>query len=222
MPSSRTPASRNVRNKCLLFPSAPICAALLQPLELAKTFIQKVKVLMVQSCPTLCDLMDCSPPGSSVHRTLQTRIWSGLPFPSPGDLPTQGSNSGLQLCRQILLHLSHQGSPNRKVALRILEWTAIPFSRGSFLTQRSKLGVLHCRWILYHLSHKARALTSRGGCYYPLVGHGNEGPRKQSTWTTLKSRASWRKAEHVSLYPKATQFPAHRHLLHRGLLPYYL
>ena len=26
------------------------------------------------SCPTLCDSMDCSPPGSSVHRTLQERV----------------------------------------------------------------------------------------------------------------------------------------------------
>ena len=31
--------------------------------------------------------MDCSPPGSSVHRILQARILSGWPFPSPGDLP---------------------------------------------------------------------------------------------------------------------------------------
>ena len=39
--------------------------------------------------------------------------WSGLPFPTPGDLPTQGSNSCLLRllhCRQILYHLSHQGS----------------------------------------------------------------------------------------------------------------
>ena len=36
----------------------------------------------------LCDPMDCTPPGSSVHAILQARIyWSGLPFPSPGDLP---------------------------------------------------------------------------------------------------------------------------------------
>ena len=38
--------------------------------------------------------------------------------------PTQGWNSGLLHCRQILYHLSHQGSP------RLLEWVAIPFSRG--------------------------------------------------------------------------------------------
>ena len=36
--------------------------------------------------------MDCSPPGSSVHGTLQAVEWSGLPFPSPGDLPDPGIN----------------------------------------------------------------------------------------------------------------------------------
>ena len=34
--------------------------------------------------------MDCSPPGSSVHGILQTEYWSGLPFPTPGDLPDSG------------------------------------------------------------------------------------------------------------------------------------
>ena len=42
--------------------------------------------LVTQSCPTLCDPMDCSPPGSSVHGNLQARLWSGLPCPPPGDL----------------------------------------------------------------------------------------------------------------------------------------
>ena len=41
-------------------------------------------------CPTLCDPMDYSPPGSSVHGTLQARVWSGLPCPPPGDLPNSG------------------------------------------------------------------------------------------------------------------------------------
>ena len=35
---------------------------------------------------SLC-LMNCSPPGSSVHGIFQARVWSGLLFPSPGDLP---------------------------------------------------------------------------------------------------------------------------------------
>ena len=40
--------------------------------------------------------------------------WSGLPFPSPGDFPTQGSNPGLPHCRQTLNRLSHQGSLEMK------------------------------------------------------------------------------------------------------------
>ena len=42
----------------------------------------KVKVLVIQSCQTHCDPMDCSPPGSSVHGVLQARIlkWVAIPF----------------------------------------------------------------------------------------------------------------------------------------------
>ena len=42
-----------------------------------------------QSCLTLCDLMDFSPPGSSVEYSSQ-EYWSGLPFPPPGDIPDPG------------------------------------------------------------------------------------------------------------------------------------
>ena len=34
--------------------------------------------------------MDCSPPGSSVYGILRQEYWSGLPFPSSGDLPNPG------------------------------------------------------------------------------------------------------------------------------------
>ena len=37
---------------------------------------------------------------------------------------------------------------------RILEWVAIPSSRGIFPTQGSNPGFPHCRWILYQLSHE--------------------------------------------------------------------
>ena len=36
--------------------------------------------------------------------------WSGLPFPSPGDLPNPGIEPGSPACRQMLYYLSHQGS----------------------------------------------------------------------------------------------------------------
>ena len=39
-------------------------------------------MLVAQSCPTLCDPMDCRPPGSLVHEILQARImeWVAMPF----------------------------------------------------------------------------------------------------------------------------------------------
>ena len=42
---------------------------------------------MAQSCLTLCDPMDCSPPGFSVHGILQARILEGVAMPS-----TRGSS----------------------------------------------------------------------------------------------------------------------------------
>ena len=39
-------------------------------------------VCSAQSCPTLCDPVDCSPPGSSVHGTLQARTMGWVAMPS--------------------------------------------------------------------------------------------------------------------------------------------
>ena len=39
----------------------------------------------------VCDAMDCSPPGSSVHGILQARILERLPCPPPGELPNPGT-----------------------------------------------------------------------------------------------------------------------------------
>ena len=44
----------------------------------------------LQLCLTLCDPMDCSHSGSSVHGILQQEYWSGLPCPPPGDFPDAG------------------------------------------------------------------------------------------------------------------------------------
>ena len=68
--------------------------------------LQSTRLLHPQDSPDKSTGVDC-------HAFLQ------------GIFPTQGSNSGLRHCRQILYHLSHQGSP------RILKWVAYPFSRGS-------------------------------------------------------------------------------------------
>ena len=43
-----------------------------------------------QSCPTLCDPMNCSLPGSSLHGILQARILEWVPMPSSRDFPNPG------------------------------------------------------------------------------------------------------------------------------------
>ena len=108
----------------------------------------------LQLCLTLCDPTDCSPPGSFVYGILQARI---LPFPSPGYLPDSGikpMSPALQvdststepfgiacICvcccfsrfwglfvtpQSIVWGLSVHGI----VQARMLEWTAISFSRA--------------------------------------------------------------------------------------------
>ena len=49
-----------------------------------------VCMLLPQSCPTLCDPTDCSPPGSSVPGVLQARILEWVAVSFPGDLPDPG------------------------------------------------------------------------------------------------------------------------------------
>jgi len=63
--------------------------------------------IVTQSCPTLCNSMDYSPPGSSVHGVLQARIlkWITIPFFRKSSRPSDRT-----WVRQILYHLSHQGS----------------------------------------------------------------------------------------------------------------
>ena len=49
----------------------------------------EVRVVATQPCPTLCDPMDCSLPGSSVHRILQARIleWVAISFSRESSQP---------------------------------------------------------------------------------------------------------------------------------------
>ena len=58
---------------------------------LQSCFKDSIQPSCAQSCPTLYNPMDGSPPGSSVHGILQQKYWRGLPFPPPGDLPDPGN-----------------------------------------------------------------------------------------------------------------------------------
>ena len=92
----------------------------------------------------LCNPVDCSPPGSSVHGILQARYWSGLPFPSPRDLPgspalhadaLSSQSSQLHHSLQTCLHSFQSGHwltssqslrSHRRKALRLAECCKSP------------------------------------------------------------------------------------------------
>ena len=94
----------------------PVCAGLGQHSRLC---------CVLSHVPTLCDPMDCSPPGSSVHGDSPGQDTGvGCHALLQGIFPTLGSNPGLLHCRPVLYQLSHQGSS------QLLEWVAYPFFRG--------------------------------------------------------------------------------------------
>ena len=68
-----------------------------------------------QLCPSLCDLVDVSLPGSSVHGISQARIleWVAISFSRGSIQPRDWTHVSCISCigRQVLYHLSHQGSP---------------------------------------------------------------------------------------------------------------
>jgi len=68
--------------------------------------------------------------------------WSGLPFPSPGDLPSPGIEPSFPVLQADCLLLSHQESPYKFITYLKIQYILL---QGIFLTQGLNPGVLHCR-----------------------------------------------------------------------------
>ena len=88
-----------------------------------------------QSCPTLCDPMDTR---LCPRDFLGKSTGVGCHFLLQRIFPTQGSNPGLQHCRQTLYHLSHQGNPydsgkQSVLMLRVRNWNLPPPQKEAFL-----------------------------------------------------------------------------------------
>ena len=66
--------------------------------------------------------MDCNLPGSSIHGILQTEYWSGLPFPSPGDLPEPGIEPGSPALQADALTSEPPGKTLRDTQKLIAAW----------------------------------------------------------------------------------------------------
>ena len=105
------------------------------------------------SCPTLCDLMDCSPPGSSVPGFSRQEYWIGLTFPSRGHLPNPGieSTSLTSICigRPLPYHQHHLGSP-------IITLYPLPFPQFKTCPPRLKrdsdIGIYHSYVLCFALT----------------------------------------------------------------------
>ena len=89
-----------------------LCFPFFWPCRAACICIVRVCAQSLQLCPTLCNPIDYSPPGSSVHGILQARILEWVTMPSSrGSSQPRDRTLGSCIGRQILDPLSHQGSP---------------------------------------------------------------------------------------------------------------
>ena len=80
--------------------------------------------------------------------------WSGLPFPSPGDLPDPGIEPRSPAS---LADSSPSESPGKPKNTGV---DGLSLLQGIFLTQESNWSLLHCRWILYQLSYQFSSVQS--------------------------------------------------------------
>ena len=71
-----------------------------------------VCAMLLQSCPTLGDSMDGSPVAPLSMGFSRQENWSGLPFPSPGDLPESGIQPGFTVLQADSLPSEPPGKPH--------------------------------------------------------------------------------------------------------------
>ena len=92
------------------------------------TAVAAAAAVSLQSCPTLCDPTDGSPPGSPSLGFSRQEHWSGLPFPSPmHESESEVAQSCLILSN--LMDCSLLGSSIHGIfQARVLEWGNIAFS----------------------------------------------------------------------------------------------
>ena len=123
------------------------CHVLLHGIFLTQGWNPGLLCLVTQSSLTLCDPMDCSPPGSSVHGILHARIleWVAMSSSKGSSQPRDKTQTSHIACR--FFTAESQGKPkNTGVG-------SLSLLQGIFPTQGSNPGLQHCRQILYHLSH---------------------------------------------------------------------
>ena len=82
--------------------------------------LERREVLVAQSCPTLCDPMDCSPSDSSVCGISKAKILEGIANRSPGDLPDPGIKPGSPVLQADSLPSEPPGKPGLEMLALLL------------------------------------------------------------------------------------------------------
>ena len=121
------------------------------------------------------DLIDCSPPGSSVPGILQARILQWSPFLLQGIFPTQGSNPTLLHWQADSMLLSHLGSPLKVnyVGAKVLDRITSPDELRPGITNRfCSLCITYRRKTLARCQHVNAKSISQGKSQLALTqGH---------------------------------------------------
>ena len=123
----------------------------------------RVHAGLLQSCPTLCNLMDGHPPGSSVRGILQVRLLEGLPCPSAGDCPDQGTGLRSPAWQAASSPLSHLGGPSVSSTVSNSQLSGISLLAFKPPCEVSPIPpILKMRKLRhYEVRHRVRGLTVR-------------------------------------------------------------
>ena len=167
--------------------------------SLYRTIKVKGKVLVAQSCPTFCNLLDCSLRVFSIHGIFQARIleWVALPFTRGSSWPRDWTNLAFPHCGQILYHLSHQGSSEQNRG-RWQTWAwllSFPYLQCDFAallitTWSSFTYTLSLRW----LCNLIWPLQSGGSDTVPVLCMISHHVTSQASKLENDSHVEWRQA----------------------------
>ena len=100
----------------------------------------EVEVLVAQSCPTLCDPMDCSCQAPLSVGCRRQECWSRLPFPSPGDLPEPGISRVSCIAGEFFTTLPPKNSVSLSTLLVMDIWLFLLF--GFFVNKAASINIL--------------------------------------------------------------------------------
>ena len=146
--------------------------------------------LIIQSCPTLCNLIDCSTPGSSVLGILQAWILEWV-----AKLSSRGtSNLGIEPSSHALQADSLPSEPAGKP--KNTEMGSLSLLQRFFLTQESDQSLLHYRRILCQLSYQGSRVSQSNFCIFI--------PISQESWNNVKGNI-WMISQRTSFEKSMTE-----------------